>query len=435
MTPSDHTESRRLNALTELVRDSVQQPNAVELQHALTKLRTRTHVWPRIAWQRPVVAAVLVCCLAMAVVGVWFLSEQSTLPKRAVAVDRIEGGQILDGGYLSELGNAGIKLVFNEGSRFELSPGTRGRLSTLTTAGARLAIEHGQAYFRITENRGHLWSVEAGPFVVTVRGTYFAVEWDPKDEELEVSLRRGRVAVSGPVVGDELVLRPGQTLIVSLPRRESVIKEGGFRGESKRASGMPLQPAGSASADSQIPVSPRTGMSGAQRLPSLPAPEASADSAPRSDPSWREAIATGQWDRILVDIDRDGLASLRSLSSENLLAVADAARYRRRPDLARAALLEHRRRFPNSPRSLDALFLLGRVEEIGQGGKLAIRRYDEYLARAPAGTYAAEALGRRMILTKDVEGSANAARIAEQYLRRFPNGSYAKAARALQEAR
>ena len=112
------------------------------------------------------------------------------------------------------------------------------------------------------------------------------------------------------------------------------------------------------------------------------------------------------------------------------------ARYRRRGDLARAALLEQRRRFPGSPRSLDALFLLGRVAEQGQGGKRqAIQHYDEYLARAPGGTYAAEALGRRMILTKDVEGQASAGRVAEEYLRRFPDGSYAKAARALRQQR
>ena len=434
MTPSEPTESRRLNALAELLRDSVQEPNAAELQRGLTRLRARKHFWPRMALRRPLRAALLVGCLALAVLGVWFLSVPSTLQKPPVAVDKIEGGQILDGGYLSEIGNAGIKLVFNEGSRFELSPGTRGRLSVVTAEGARLALEHGQAFCRITENLGHQWSVEAGPFVVTVRGTDFEVDWDPKNEELEVSLRRGRVAVSGPVVGDALVLRPGQTLIVSLPRRESLIKERHSRTESSRASDKPNEPDGGSPAEAGIAVSP-AGVGDAHKLVNTPASEASVRSAPPSDPSWRQAIATGQWDRVLADIDRDGLATLRSLSSENLLAVADAARYRRRPDLARAALLEHRRRFPNSTRSLDALFLLGRVEEIGQGGKLAIQRYDEYLARAPAGTYAAEALGRRMILTKDVEGPASAARIAEQYLRRFPNGSYAKAARALREAR
>jgi TolA-binding protein len=115
-----------------------------------------------------------------------------------------------------------------------------------------------------------------------------------------------------------------------------------------------------------------------------------------------------------------------------LLALANAARYRRRTGLARAALLAVRRRFPNSPRALHAIFLLGRVEESG-GSEMAraIAWYDEYLARLPAGAYAAEALGRKMTLTSKLGESAQARAIAEEYLRRFPKGSYAGAARAL----
>jgi TolA-binding protein len=151
---------------------------------------------------------------------------------------------------------------------------------------------------------------------------------------------------------------------------------------------------------------------------------------------WREALASGQWDRILADVERDGVeASLRTLSSDELFALADAARYRRRTDLARSALLAQRERFPNSSRAPDAVFLLGRVEELRAEGKpRALQRYDEYLARAPNGTYAAEALGRRMILVKELEGPESARRIAVEYLRRFPQGSYAEAAHTLERA-
>jgi hypothetical protein len=71
--------------------------------------------------------------------------------------------------------------------------------------------------------------------------------------------------------------------------------------------------------------------------------------------------------------------TLQTASSDDLFALADAARYRRRADLARSALLAQRRRFPSSPRSLDAIFLLGRVEELRAGGRApAIEWYDEY---------------------------------------------------------
>ena len=65
------------------------------------------------------------------------------------------------------------------------------------------------------------------------------------------------------------------------------------------------------------------------------------------------------------------------------------------------------------------------------GAAHAIARYDEYLARAPNGLFAGEALGRKMTLTDTLEGPVRARPIAEEYLRRFPKGSYAGSARAL----
>jgi len=146
-------------------------------------------------------------------------------------------------------------------------------------------------------------------------------------------------------------------------------------------------------------------------------------------------MASGHWDRILADVDRDGVdATLENAASEDLFALADSARYRRRADLARAALLAQRRRFPHASRSLDAIFLLGRAEEMREHGTeaQAIAWYDEYLARAPTGAFVAEALGRKMILTNDVAGPTQARPIAREYLLRFPAGSYAGSARALQ---
>jgi hypothetical protein len=125
-------------------------------------------------------------------------------------------------------------------------------------------------------------------------------------------------------------------------------------------------------------------------------------------------------------------ATLNGASSENLFALANAARYRNRTELARETLLAERRRFLDSPRALDATFLLGRVEESrGSGMAQAVAWYDEYLARAPTGAYAAEALGRKMTIASKVGSPAQARSIAEAYLRRFPKGSYAGSARAL----
>lgn len=412
-------------ALARLARDAVRPPTSAELGEGLGAVRARMR--PERAQAQRVrrwtfAVAALVACVALGVLVVPRLHPRAPESAAPVSVRRIDGGQLLEGGYLSEVGKGGVRLYFNEGSEFALTPGTRGRLGAVGANGARMVLDHGTASFRITPNAERRWAVEAGPFVVTVRGTDFTVEWDPTGEELGVRLRRGRVAVSGPIVGDELVLRPGQVLTVNLPKRETRISESNDE-RTVEPSATPASPDASAAA---VP-------SARARAASVASAAAPAGSGGRH---WREALASGKWDLILAEAERGGIdATIKTLSSDELFALADAARYRRRPEIARAALLAERERFPRSPRALDAVFLLGRVEELRAGGKAkALTWYDEYLARAPGGTYAAEALGRKMILVKETVGAERARQIAAEYLERFPSGSYAEAARSLEQS-
>jgi len=430
--PSDHP---ALAALVELSRDAVKPPSEAQLERGLIEVRERVaEVRSRgRVWRRASVAGAAAALLL--VTGIWGVSvlkkggatSGPLTVDRPVTVERIEGGELLDGGYLSESGHGGVGVFFNEGSSFVLAPGTRGRLREVFKDGARFAIEEGAASFQITPNAARRWSVEAGPFLVTVKGTVFNAAWDPVSERFELFLRRGRVVVNGPVAGGAIPLRAGQHLVIVLPRAETLITE-------ERSQEQPEDQAARRSPPSEVPApaaaptakrpAARTTMAGA------PAPLVSSATAGRR---WAELLAAGHWDRILADVDREGIdAALESASSEDLLALADAARYRRRVDLARAALLAQRRRFPGSARALDALFLLGRVEELStDGAARAISFYDDYLARAPQGGYAAAALGRKMILTNDLGGPSKARPIADEYLRRFPSGSYAGSARAL----
>ncbi len=423
--------SRALTAVTELYRDGAEPPTSVALDRGLDTLLAHVASGKErrlglVRWSL-VGATVALCALVVLQVA---SAYRTRLPaaEPASLTYTIDGGSVIEGGYLRESGHAGMNVMFNEGSTFALTPGTRGRIRVVDRDGAHVAIEHGTASFQVTHGGGRRWLVDVGPFLVTVKGTVFTVSWDPLSERFELGLRRGSVVVSGPVSAGEMALRAGQRLVVNLAKVETVITEERPEQASGEAAGAPAPPEMTAPdlRPSLVPSQP-TGAapSGA------PVPATVAKSA--VDHRWSADVARGHWDRILQDVKRVGVeATLGKASSDDLFALADAARYRRRPDLARAALLAERRRFPDSPRALDAIYLLGRVEESRESGTAqAIAWYDQYLTRAPTGPFVGEALGRKMTLTDESEGPARARPIAEDYLRRFPKGNYAGSAREL----
>jgi len=422
--------SRALATLTELYAESVEAATSAELDRGLDALLARaasgrTGRPGLVRWSLVGATVALSTLVALQVTSV--VQKRMRALEPATLAYSIDGGSVLEGGYLRESGHAGINVLFNEGSKLALTPGTRGRLRTVDREGALVNIEHGTASFQVTPSNSRRWLIDVGPFLVTVKGTVFTVSWDPLREEFELRLKQGHVVVSGPVSAGEIALRTGQHLVVNLATSATVITED-----------KPGQESDSIAAPAQQSVAtPAVQPPGAIEKPggrshaavSVPArPTKAVDLLP-----WSDELARGHWDRILEDVERIGVeTTLSKASSKDLFALADAARYRRRPDLARAALLAERQRFPDSPRSLDALYLLGRAEESREGGAVqALGWYDQYLARALGGPFVGEALGRKMILTDKLQGSAQARPIAEDYLRRFPKGSYAGSARAL----
>jgi TolA-binding protein len=322
-----------------------------------------------------------------------------------------------------------MNVVFNEGSSLTLAPGTRSRLRVIDRDGAHVAIERGRGSFQVAHKSNRRWLVEVGPFLVTVTGTVFTVSWDPVSEEFDLRLREGSVVVSGPVSAGEIALRAGQRLVANLAKVQTVITE---ETPEQASSEPPSAPPAPTVASPGLQPSARGPVPGI--APGLsPALGASTVAKVAGDHQWGRKLAHGQWDRIIQDATRIGMeTTLSEASSEDLFALANAARYRHRSDLARSALLAERRRFPGSPRSLEAVYLLGRVEEAGETGTAqAIAWYDDYLTRAPTGPLVGEALGRKMTLTDKLEGPAKARSLAEEYLRRFPKGNYAGSAREL----
>jgi TolA-binding protein len=212
-----------------------------------------------------------------------------------------------------------------------------------------------------------------------------------------------------------MVLRAGETLSVSL-------------GDQEAASvGSAASSPAAATADSPAALAPAPS-AGRHR-------ETLAAGGERARPArdWRADLADGQASLVVADARRQGLSHvLEAADSEDLAALADAARYIGSEELARRALFSQRRRFPGSVRAAEASFLLGRLEDESAGGALrSLAWYDRYLEEAPAGAYVSEALGRKMMVLERAHRRAEAAAIASDYLRRFPAGSYAHAASVL----
>ena len=149
MSGAGDRQSKRLTAFAELAHASAPPPTLAELERGREELRARAR---RRSHERGRLrrVAILVCCALPLLVGAAAVTRWSGLTGQQVTVQSIEGGKMLDGGYLAEVGRKGVVLSFSEGSRFTLTPGSRGRLRSVTRAGARFALDTGTAAFRIT---------------------------------------------------------------------------------------------------------------------------------------------------------------------------------------------------------------------------------------------------------------------------------------------
>jgi len=300
-------------------------------------------------------------------------------------------------------------LSFSDGTRIEMAPKARGRVLSLGAHGGRIAIEEGRAHVEVAHQLGAEWLFQAGPFTITVHGTAFSVGWSASDEHFDLRMETGVVSVTGPVSGGEMVLRAGETLSIGLRER-------------------PPTSADLSSPERSDPIQPtlrptRNGGSDPERR--LVRAKAQAP--------WPAQLAEGRAGEVVEEARRLGVAQvLATRSSEDLSALADAARFERQSALARDALLAQRKRFPGSPRAVEASFLLGRLEDESTGGPgRALGWYDRYLAEAPRGAYVSETLGRKMMVLERAHRRTEAASIAAAYLRQFPGGTYAAAAEAL----
>jgi len=412
----------RAAALTALARKSLGQLSPAEQVRGRQILRTRLERRRRrIVWSLALSGAAA-AGFAAVLLGPRVLHRGEGAP----LAYQVEGGALASDGRIEAGTGVEPALHFADGTVIALARGTQGRLAGVDGRGAHVAISDGTASVSVVPKPRARWTVDAGPFVIHVHGTVFTAAWNEASGRLDVKLERGSISVEGPVTGGPIAMRAGQRLTVAM-RQSRVL----LRAIDDRAGDLAESDTTMAAPGVEVAPPPTLAAAAPLEAPAAPAPRL-AGHATHVARSWPSALAAGDFTFIVEDAERDLPHALRLASSDDLAALADAARYQRRDDLARRALEAQRRRFHGSPRAADAAFFLGRLDENDGAGLVhALRWYDRYLGEAPSGSYAAEALGRKMVAMRDLYGVTTARTVADEYVRRFPRGSYAGAAQAL----
>jgi hypothetical protein len=337
----------------------------------------------------------------------------------------------------TDLASAG-RIEFSDGSRVTVAAQARASVTAIDARGARIRLEHGRLSASFVQLPQASWSVAAGPYQVQVTGTAFDVSWTPDTRALELWLRHGSVLVKGPNAGQGLAVFAGQHLLASATTGQIVL-DAMTPAAHPPVPGVPTPPTSAADlVAAPSPPSERPATSPRESARALHAAPAARAPAPEPSLTWPQALARGEFQRILDEAARRGLDDVLSgATSADLAAFADAARYGRKNDLAQRALLAQRQRFPRTLAGRDAAFFLGTLDESRAGREArtsALQWYGRYLAENPVGSYAGQALGRRLVLFESLHDLTAARETAASYLAKFPSGPYAAKAKRIVES-
>ncbi len=455
MTTTAREGERLLEGMVSLVQDTYSDTTTAGDGRGLARLEEalyQRHAPGRIRGVRMLVAAIATVALVVGGTAVFRSFDAVTY--------QVMNGSIGPGGFVRPTAT-GTTIVFSEGSEISLGASARTRVDGLTADGGRVVVESGSVHARITPRKRARWSVEAGPYSIRVTGTAFNVKWSWTNELLDIQMDHGSVIVTGPLAPAGVTLTAGMRLTAN-PRSGLAIGGGTASGgaDSRRglAAAMVDEPREDGVADAAESAPPQVepglgladkprGVGAAVRQKAVSAAahhgadrrqggglSASETSVPSSE-TWDRQLARGHFQAILDDAEARGIDRvLANVSGRDLSALADAARYGHRPALARRTLLSMRDRFPRSSEARDAAFFLGGLAEDAAGASGhgdALNWYQQYLGESSRGRYAAQALGRKMVMTQKLKGAEAAGSVAGEYLERFPDGPYAAAARKL----
>lgn len=361
--------------------------------------------WPKL------LAAALVCVglSAAVVLGV----HRLTLEPQPAFTYRVLGASMH--GPVLQTAAEPATIAFSDGSHIQAEAHTTLSVDVLGPGRVSTRLAAGQLRVKVTRAETTDWRFLAGPYEVRVVGTVFDLSWEPSPERFTLAMHEGQVQVTlpGPLVRS---IGAGQTLI--LPASEAPPS-------SPAARTTAATPADSVALDEGSPA--------AAQPRSRAAPlAAERRTPPLGAPSWPQLVATGHFTDVVELAEQSGVVRvLAERPAADLKALAQAARYTAREPLAVQSWTAIRRRFAGTPAASEAAFFLGRIrDERGEPAR-ALQEFDNYLREAPRGTYASEALGRKLSLVRRLQGQPAARRWAHEYLQRFPTGSYAETARGI----
>lgn len=300
-----------------------------------------------------------------------------------------------------------LPVHFADGTDLLFARESRGAVHTTSGGKVEVVLFEGRLGARV--NKGLRWTFAAGPYEVSVLGTRLEIEWKPAAAGLVVAVQAGAVKVRGGALGE-----PG--LEVTAGRQLRIESEGiNLAG--------PLEPTPTEPAPAP-PPSPLLPMA-----PPAPSPAPPRKVAPAS--SWRALAAGARWAEALAAAEQQGFSALTSqLDVDDLVLLADCARYARAPQQTRRALVALERRFPASRAGRNVPFLLARASlELEGDAESAARELERYLRTEPEGEFAEEASGRLIEAWQRTGDSASACAAARDYLQRFPRGTYRSLAR------
>jgi TolA-binding protein len=315
------------------------------------------------------------------------------------------------------------RVLFSDQSHLGIEPSAKIRVLGTDAHGAQVAIADGSIDVFVQPNKHSSWRFEAGPFSILVKGTTFRVGFEAAKGRLDLHMKTGVVEVRSPREDRVLTLRAGESLeLFANPPREAPI-----------AAAVHVPATATIPTPAEPPQASRIAAKHAAH--GAPGRLALHDEAVVSHPvPWSDLIARGDFSAIVQDAERRGMdVTLAQGSALDLITLADAARYTRKHETARQALLALRARFAGSDRAKDAAFFLGRLSEVGAASSdAALTWYDTYLAEAGRGPFASEALGRKLTLLVRTDQEL-ARKVARTYLQRFPKGNQAELARSVVE--